>query len=86
MVGPANSPVRSRPWTKIKEDALRKITTIIIGAALAVGGVFATVATVTSPSPTAWNPPVDRPWCPTEDSCTPNYDGDLNVWVVREDR
>lgn len=55
-----------------------KIVTALVSAALGVGALFGYVATLTAAT--------DRPYCPTEDSCTPDYDGWTNSWTVTEDR
>lgn len=55
------------------------MTSIIVGAALVIGGLFGTIASATTTTT-----PV--PYCPQEDSCTPDYDGRTNSWVIHEDR
>lgn len=55
-----------------------KLVLVVAGAALVVGALFGLTATLIGLP--------DQPWCPEEDSCTPDYDGRTNSWVIHEDR
>jgi hypothetical protein len=55
------------------------LVSVVVGAALVVGGLFGTLATALAGEPAA-------PYCPEEDSCSVDYDGWTNSWVVTEDR
>lgn len=59
-----------------------KISTAIVSAALAVGALFGYVAVATTSTSGGWSHGV---YCPEEDSCTPDYDGHTNTWVIRKD-
>jgi hypothetical protein len=64
---------------------MKKITAILLGAAIGAGFMFANVASITAEPTKALHTPVERPWCPQEDSCTPTYDGTTNSWTIRVD-
>ena len=61
-----------------------KLATAFVGAALGVGAVFGFVATVNTTTYDTWHPRAEAPWCPTEDSCEPDYDGTQDKWVIVE--
>jgi hypothetical protein len=65
---------------------MRKMIAVVFGAAVGVGALFGYVASVSVATNAAWHPVVERPWCPAEDSCTPDYDGSTNSWVIHEGR
>lgn len=58
---------------------MTRLTGVIVGAAILCGALFGAIATVTTADPA-------RPYCPEEDSCTPDYDGRTNTWIIYEDR
>lgn len=63
-----------------------KIASIIGTAAVGVGVLFGYVSLVTSQPTQANRVGVSGVYCPEEDSCVADYDGELNTWVIYEVR
>lgn len=61
-----------------------KIAAVLTSAAVGAGALFGYVATLTAATQNSWQPRTEAPWCPTEDSCEPDYDGTQDKWVVVE--
>ena len=63
---------------------MRKFWTFAVSGAMVIGALFGYVAAATSGPEQADRVNITGVYCPTEDSCMADYDGELDTWVIYE--